>query len=283
MSVSLVLLGAFAGAWSAVFIRLSSLPPTLLAAYRLLIAAAVLAPLYFRDAARFSFRPTAESLRLVLVPGFLLACHFVSWNIGVRRTSVANSTLIVNMTPAAMPVFAYLLSKERLGGREILGTLTALAGAVLLTGSGFRLSRGTFPGDLVSFGSMILFTGYLAAAKKANRMPSITLYVAPLYLWAGLLCLLASFAAGPPWEVPHGHRDAAMASALAIVCTVGGHSLFNYGMKALRSQLVSLLVLTQAPWAALIAFFVFAEVPDLVFLPASLLMAAGILLTGGRT
>jgi drug/metabolite transporter (DMT)-like permease len=177
-----------------------------------------------------------------------------------------------------MPVIVFLLYREKPSVKEILGTLLSLAGAGFLAGPGFRLTSGNSLGDLISFASMVLFAGYLALAKGRNRHPSVWVYVVPLYLWAGVLCMGAAFFVSPPWTAAHGTRDVAMALALALVCTVGGHSLLNYGMRVLKSQLVSLMVVTQALWAPLLGYLFFSEIPGPAFFPAAALVGAGIVL-----
>ena len=280
--VAIVLFGAFAGAWSAIFIRTAALPPALLASYRLLLAAVLLTPTFLRDAHRARLSLSPALLRVGAVPGIFLAAHFIVWFYGVRMTSVANTTLIVNMVPAAMPFFAFFINRERLTLRETLGTLVALSGLVLLGGSDFHLSAESFMGDLLSFVSMILFTVYLAFGKKKNTLPSLWLYVVPVYYWAGLFCLLVSFGTTPPWAFLPNYTDLLMVAGLAVVCTIGGQSIMNYGMKTLRSQTVSLLILTQFAWAAGIAFLLFREKPAPIFFPSAALILSGIGIVVGR-
>jgi len=49
-------------------------------------------------------------------------------------------------------------------------------------------------------------------------------------------------------------------------------------MKRLRGQLLSLLALTQALWAVVIAFLLFDENPTFAFFPASLCILGGIVI-----
>jgi len=277
-SVVLVLIGAFAAAWSAIFIKLAGTHPVLLSSYRLLLAAAILSPRYLKDASRFNMPVGFSSFRPVLVPAVLMAAHFISWTVGARLTYVANSTLIVNMVPLAMPFFAFFLYRERLERTELIGTVLSLLGTFLLVGADFRISFDTFVGDMVSFVSMVFYTGYLACAKVKNRMPSVWLYVVPLYYAAGFICLAAALFVVPPWAEACTPQDAVAILGLAVVCTVVGHSIFNYGMKRLRGQLVSLLALTQALWAVVIAFLLFDENPTFAFFPASLCILGGIVI-----
>ena len=274
--VVLMLLGAFAAAWSAIFIKLSSIHPVLLSSYRLLLAAAVLTPWYLRDASKYNKPVNLSVFKPALIPAVFLSIHFISWNVGVRLTFVANSTLLVNMVPLAMPIFAFFLYRERLDRAEAFGTSLSLFGTLLLVGADFRVSFDTFAGDVICFVSMAFYTGYLAYARIKNRMPSVWLYVVPLYYLAGFLCLAAGLFVAPPWQERVTLQDGLAVFGLAVVCTVVGHSIFNLCMKHLRGQLVSLLALTQALWAVVIAFLLFDENPPFAFLPASLCIVGGI-------
>ncbi|MBN2323897.1 MAG: DMT family transporter [Spirochaetes bacterium] len=274
----LLIAGVFCCSTSVIFIKLSAVPPILLASYRLLVASAFLTPLFFRSIGRMRDTFSLRDLRHSILPGVVLAVHFIVWNVGARLTLAANSTLIVNMVPVVMPCLLFFIAKERVTRREIVGTSCAMLGVLLLGGTDVRVSRSTFMGDTACFISMILFALYLSMAKKNNRFETIWLYIVPLYYIAGFFCLIA----GLLFETPPLHYDlleAAYIAGLGIVPTVAGHSILNYSMRRLRGQLVSIAILSQFVFAGVMGFLLLGEIPNHFFYSASVLLVGGGIIT----
>lgn len=271
-------------------IKASSLHPSLLGAARLLVAGIVLLPLYLRDsrAAGRDLRAMAVSARPALLPGAMLALHFITWNYGARSTLAANASLIVNLSPVAMPVIMYFLCRDRPRPRELIGTALALSGVFLLSGAGARLGADTLRGDLTCFLSMIFLTLYVALGRTNNRGSSLWLYVVPLYWVAGLLSLAISgplvraeglWSAGSPASVLHLGAELFFPLYLGLFPTVVGHTIINRSMRVLPGQIVSIAILSQFIFAGILSFLLFGEVPSALFLPASLLVLSGALVT----
>lgn len=272
-----LLLGVFACSTAVIFIKASHEHAVLLSAYRLLVAVLVLVPVFLRDYRKHRDTIHLRDFTLTIVPGIILGLHFVSWIIGARMTTATNASLIVNLVPVAMPFFLFFLIREHLTRKEIAGTVLALVGMLVLSAADYRISREFFRGDLLCFLSMLFFSGYLALGRKNRHFPSIWLYVIPLYLTAGLFCLLVAIFLTPLVK-PYPPREIALILALGIIPTVIGHSILNHSLKHLRGQLVSIINMAQFVFAGIMAFFLFREIPDWTFYVACLLLLLGSIL-----
>jgi drug/metabolite transporter (DMT)-like permease len=270
----LLLLSILAMSTSVIWIKAGTSHPFIVAALRLLVACLLLAPVFLRDRARHHAVFTRDHLRRTLLPAVLLAGHFLSWTAGARMTGSAQASLIVNMVPVAMPFLLFYVTGERINRLEILGTAIAIAGVLVLTLRD-ALSGGDPFGNIVCFGSMLLFALYIALGRRNRDFPTVWLYVAPVYLVAGLICLAASV----PWlgsfDAGSG-REWLMIAGLAAVPTVIGHSLLNNAVRHLRGQLVSLCTVGQFVFAGIMGWLFFGEVPVPLFYGASILVVAGI-------
>jgi len=279
MALQYILLafGVFCCSTAVIMVKACGVEAIPLAAYRQLIAAAVLAPLFVREwrrhASAFGRRQT---LRAIL-PGVLLGTHFMTWIYGARLTDAANASLIVNMVPIVMPFLLHVLIRERLTRGEWLATAIALAGLLVLTAADYEFRPDHFLGDVVCLGSMLLFAGYLALGRRNRDFPSIWLYIPPVYLAGGMACLLTALAAGSDLAVP-SPRDWLLVLGLGIVPTVLGHSLLNVAMRHLRGQTVSIANLSQFLFAGVLAFFLLDEIPAWNFYLAAVLVVAGAVL-----
>jgi drug/metabolite transporter (DMT)-like permease len=273
--VSLVVFGVFIASTSVIMIKASTIHPLLQSSYRLLGAVAVLAPFLFRE---LRARGERLSLRLVapsILPGIILGLHFIAWIYGARLTLAGNSTIIVNMSPVVMPFLAFFLLKVQPSRRELLGTLIATAGVALLAAADYRGDALHFRGDLLCFAAMLLFTVYLALARKSNDSGRLWSYLVPLYSFGGIFCLLVALALGVDPVAGITWTDVAMTAGLALGPTIMGHSIMNWAMMRFPPQVVSILNLGQFIFAGAIAFFLFGEVPRAVFYATSALIVAG--------
>lgn len=270
-----LVLAVVACATAALMIRASATAPVLIAAYRLLIAAALLTPAYLRARRRHPDYPLASLCRQAVPAAALLAVHFWSWNIGVHMTAIANASLIVNLVPVAMPFVIWFMVRERIGRAEAVGTALALGGTALLALADYHISLRTFTGDLVCFASMLAFAVYLAWNRRAH-LPTIWLYVPLVYLFAGLLCLLAGLASGEDILVTT-RREALLMCGLALIPTIVGHTLLNVSMRVMRSQVVAISSLGQFIPAGILAWLIFDEIPTRLFPVATALVIAGAL------
>lgn len=246
----------------------------LVGTYRLLLAALFLSPVFYRDWKRHRGEIKASDLLRLIIPAFFLAAHFASWALGARLTLVANASLIINLAPIAMPVFAFALVRERITRIEIFGTLVAIGGVVLLSWHDFSVGGENMKGNLVCFLSMLAFTAYLAFGLRGAKLPTVWLYVVPLYAIAGAMSFAVSFftldsvAVVEPVEMGR-------ILALAIVPTILGHTILNQSLKRLKGQVVSVVNLHQFVFATITAFFVYGEVPSWSFVVAAMMCSFG--------
>jgi len=274
---SLLFVGVFACSSSGVLIKSSTEPSILVAAFRLLIASILLSPLYFLALQKHRTQYKFAHLRATVWPGIILGLHFITWITGVRHTLIANATLLVTMTPVVMPFFLYFLFRQKLTRAEWLGTILAVIGVLVLTGFDFQFSPRHFRGDMICLLSLILLTYYLVLARINRNIPSIWLYLVPLYFFAGLFCLLLTpFFQVNPFQV-YPWREIVIFLGLALIPTVIGHSLFNYCMRHLPSQFVAIVTPSEFIIAGILAYFFFHEVPEWTFYLACLLLLTGIL------
>jgi len=274
IKIFFLIVGVFSCSTSVIFIKLSTEHPLLLATYRLFVAAIFLTPIFIREKKRLAQNYGIYSLRKSLLPGIVLAFHFITWITGARLTMASNATIIVNMVPIVMPLFSFFLLREKITKQEYIGTAIALAGLALLSGMDFHIAKNNFLGDVLSFIAMILFALYLALGRKNRGIPHLMLYLVPLYYVAALFSLGFSIFFINPIK-PYTIKNILLILGLGIIPTIVCHSLLNYAMKYFRSQTVSLINLTQFIFAAIMGFIFLNETPSTYFYIASIFIVGG--------
>lgn len=272
--------GVAAASSAVLFIKLSKMPPITLAWMRLIVAALMLTPVLLFVLRRRRYRFTGADLWTALPGAVLLALHFVTWIVGVKMTTNANATLIVNLSPVVMPFAMYFAERQRLLRGEVIGSALALAGTAVLILSNPALWKpastvtSTLPGDLMCAVSMLFVVGYMVIARLRGRGRNVFVYVVPLYWLAtpiALLFGLQDLRHLPPID----GREATMILCLGLIPTVIGHSAFQYSMMHLRSQVVAISNLGQFIFAAIVAALVLGEYPTWGYYPAALLIVIG--------
>jgi len=168
--------------WSANYsiakIALLEFPPLLLCGLRITLAALLMAPIYLlqRGDATWGVRDLPILLYLSL---FGVTLNQLCFLIGLSRTSVVHSVLIISMTPILVLLIAGLMKQERITVRKAAGMLIAIAGVGILQAlppiDATPAARPTLLGDLFVFIAALTFSGFTVVGKTATlRHSSIT-------------------------------------------------------------------------------------------------------------
>src|SRR5512133_2917615 len=104
--------GIVAASQSGNIIRLADAPPLAIAAWRLVIASLLLAPLAGRRLGSLA-RLSRRQIALLVLAGVTLTAHFVAWIASVQHTTVANSATFFAINPVLTATAAHFFFGER--------------------------------------------------------------------------------------------------------------------------------------------------------------------------
>ena len=197
-----LLMGVLALSMSSLFIRWSSAPGTMTSFYRMLIASGVLTVILLRARGTAGLKISKKWLWLPLLGGLFSGLDHSVWSTAIGSTRLANATLLNNMAPLWVALFALVIWRMRLGGRFWLGLILALAGAGVVFGHDILSNPHLGWGDLLAIFSSLFYAGYFLVTQRARR----TLDTLP-YIWLSAI---------------------ASAVVLLVVNLVSGHSFANY-------------------------------------------------------
>lgn len=271
-------LGVLAVSGAAVFIKLSLAPPLVIASYRMLLASLILLPFAWQNHRQELRSLQRQHVALLVGSGFSLALHFAAWISSLQYTSVASSTVLVSTQPIFVMIFSYLLFKEKLNRRQLIGSGLAIAGSIVI---GLADTRGVasapLQGDLLALLGAVAAAVYFLCGKAVRQHLSVIPYAATAYgISAIVLLSLASLTGAKLW--PYSQREWLLFAALAIVCTVIGHSSLNWALAYLPTAAVGVATLGEPIGASIMAFFIWRETPSLPQLCGSALLLSGIML-----
>ncbi len=257
-----VLAGVFAVSFSALFVRLTTAPALIIATYRLLITFIILAPYAFlrhrQELASLSWRERGLSG----ASGICLALHLVTWFASLRYTSVASSVVLVTTQPVFVVIGSWFFFKEKISRLAMVGGALALCGSVIIGASDFQIGRDALLGDILALSAAVLVSGYLLIGRRLRGGISLPVYTFYTYGSSALVLVIASLISATPFA-PYSTRDWIIFLALAIVCTVIGHTVFNWVLRYVQASVVSVSVLGEPLGAILWASIFLREYPTL--------------------
>ena len=257
-----ILVGVFAVSFSSLLVRLATAPPLILAAYRLVFTFAILAPVSLAGGAVALRGMTARQVRLAAASGVFLALHFVTWFTSLNYTSIASSVVLVTTQPLFVVLGSWLFFRERVPRRALYGGLLAMVGSLVIGAADFQAGGEAFIGDLYALFAAVMVAGYLLLGRKLRGDVGLAGYTFVTYGASSLVLVVSALAWGLPFH-PYPGRDWLIFGALALVCTVMGHTVFNWVLRYVQASVVSVSVLGEPLGAIFWAAIFLGENPTL--------------------
>jgi drug/metabolite transporter (DMT)-like permease/transposase len=168
LALAALLAGAAGIAFAPIFVKISEVGPVATAFWRVLLALPILWA-WMEIEGRRSGKPGRPSgprdLLALFASGLFLGSTFALWHLSLGLTSVANSTLLVNLAPVFVALGAWLFLGQRSGATFLVGMAMALGGAALLVAGGpSRLGGGEMAGDGLAALAAVFYAGYFLSA-----------------------------------------------------------------------------------------------------------------------
>jgi drug/metabolite transporter (DMT)-like permease len=249
--VAIVAIG-FAG----IFVRLAQpAPPVVIGFYRMFFAAGLLSLWIALRRPRLRLRGRAAWL--AFAAGACFGGDMAFWQTSILLTSVATATLLVNLTPVHVGVYARFVRGERLHRRFVAGAALALLGTVVLMGEPAR-GPDDLRGMLLAIAASLLYAAYIVVMREARREIDVFSGLYAMTAGAALVLLLTALAKGDPLTGFPSHSWAVMALAAVVSQLVGVFGIV-WALRYLPDTLASVGLLGQPISAALLAWWILDE------------------------
>jgi drug/metabolite transporter (DMT)-like permease len=250
--------GILALGFSAILTKWAHAPGPVTAFYRMILAAAILSPLFVRNVRRLNLRLDRRVLILPFIGGLFTALDHAIWNTSVNMTSAANATLLGNTAPLYVALVAWLFFRERLKGKFWLGLALALAGAGLVMGNDFLNHPTLGVGDLLALAAGAFYGGYFLVTQRGRQRLDTLSYVWLATLIAGFCNLGLSLVLGMPLTGYPPQTYLALLG-LALFPQVTGYLMVGYALGHLPASVVSPTMILQPVLTALLAIPLLGE------------------------
>jgi drug/metabolite transporter (DMT)-like permease len=261
-----LLLGATCIGFSGIFVRFADVGPAAAGFWRMAFALPVLG-LWMGLEQRRPGRPaaTAGALLPIVLAGLAFGVDVVLYNASLAFTTIANASLLGNLSPVAVVLGGWLLFAER-PSRRILGALAlALGGALMLVLPKFTGSTAPAPGSLfgdsLAIGAAVSYAAYILAVRRARDRAEagrISLISSAI---CAVFCLVAALALGET-IVPASLQGWLAVIALGLVSHALGQGLITLSLGHYGASAASLVMVWPALVSVLAAWAIFGEQPS---------------------
>ena len=263
------------------YAQAAGVAPMAIAAWRLTLAALVVAPLAFLTARTELRRLAVVRWKIAFASGVFLALHFGTWISSLAYTSVASSVALVTTNPVWIGLFSVLVLRERMSRVRMLAIALALAGSGLILAADANETGGAAPdpllGNALALAGSIAVCGYLLIGRRLRASMSLTAYVGVVYPVAALCLMAGALAGGVPLT---GYSATAWAciAGLALGPQLIGHTSFNFALKHVSPTTIALVVLAEPVGSSVLAWLLFDEAIGPLKLGGMALLLAGVFL-----
>lgn len=276
--IIMIVVGVIGISLSSIFVKYSSAPSAVTAAYRLLWTILLMSPVTFgsREIRQELLQLSRRNLLLSILSGVFLAFHFTLWFESLRYTSVASSTTIVCTEVIWVSLGYALFLKGRMSLRAVLAIAVTLLGSVMIALADSSVGGAHLYGDILSLLAAITVAAYVLLGRVVRETVSTTVYTFTVYSSCAVVLLCFCLFQGNPL-FGYGISGVTVGLLLAIFSTILGHSIFSWCLKYFSPSFVSASKLCEPVVAAVLAGFLFGETPSALQLTGGALILGGVL------
>lgn len=254
-AVAALMFGACVIGFSAVLVRLTGTGPAAAGFWRLALALPALALI-----ARRTSGPLGRPSGIAAVTGLMFALDLGFWHYGIKFTSVANATVLSNITPVVVTAFAWIFLRQRPRALFLLAVAVALSGvwmmAVGKSGGGHVLNAPL--GNILSLATAFWYALYFLAMSHGRRTEGAS----RLMFWSGVVgapLLLIGALILREQIAPATAAGWAACLGLGLVHILGQGSI-AWGLGRLPTSTASVVVLVQPIVAGVMGWVLFGEI-----------------------
>ncbi len=272
----MIVVGIFGISLSSILVKYSQGSSVVTAACRLLWTVLLMTPVVIgkKEIRRELTQVDRKTLFLSLLSGVFLAVHFVLWFESLQHTTVASSTTIVCTEVIWVALGYCLFMKGTLSMKAVISIAAAFLGSVLVAVADSGLGGLHVYGDVLSLLAAIAVAAYTLLGRIVRKTASTSVYTYLVYSACAAALLILCWIQRENLFA-YGVCPVIVGFFLSVFSTILGHSIFSWCLKYFSPAFVSASKLCEPVVAAILAGFLFGEVP------ASLQILGGMGILGG--
>lgn len=242
-----LVLGAVMISFSAVFVKLVHVPPTVSGFYRVFFGGLILlGVMLFRRERLTTLKPRA--ILVLCLAALFFALDLFFWHRSILYVGPGVATLLANFQVFVLAAVGVLFLHERLTIPQWLAILLAMAGLVLLVGADWsHLPPLYHRGVILALISAVCYAGYLLALRRSRSSGtggSSYAAITVVSLATAVMLAVSMLAEGVSFDIP-GWTDGFWLVLYGLVPQVLGWVMISNSMSKVGASQVGLVLLLQ--------------------------------------
>lgn len=273
----MIVIGVLGISLSAIFVKYSTAPSAVTAAFRLGWTVLLMSPVVWakREVREELLHVNKRELGLSVLSGLFLAIHFVLWFESLQHTSVASSTSIVCTEVIWVALGFCLFLKGTLSKQAVLAIIIAFAGSVVIAYSDSSAGGAHLYGDILALVSAVAVAVYTLLGRIVRNNVSTSVYTYVVYVSCAAVLLGTCMVQSYPL-FGYGMSEVIVGLLLSVFSTILGHSIFSWCLKYFSPAFVSASKLCEPVAASIMAVFLFRELPSVLQIFGGAMIIGGV-------
>ena len=273
----MIVIGVLGISLSAIFVKYSTAPSAVTAAFRLGWTVLLMSPVVWakREVREELLHVNKRELGLSVLSGLFLAIHFVLWFESLQHTSVASSTSIVCTEVIWVALGFCLFLKGTLSKQAVLAIIIAFAGSVVIAYSDSSAGGAHLYGDILALVSAVGVAVYTLLGRIVRNNVSTSVYTYVVYVSCAAVLLGTCMVQSYPL-FGYGMSAVIVGLLLSVFSTILGHSIFSWCLKYFSPAFVSASKLCEPVAASIMAVFLFRELPSVLQIFGGAMIIGGV-------
>lgn len=273
--IAIQLLGVAFLASAGIWVKLSSVGPISQGFYRMLLTIVMMLPFTYKSLRNV----TKKQFIIAFLGGLCLGADVLFWNLALMKTSVADCSLMVNLTVFIVSPISFFLFKEKIKKEFVVASIIAFVGVVMVifsAATGYN-GQSSIYGNLLAMGASVAYSGYVLFIYRVrdglnNRaVVLISTFGAMIFLLAGMIPVEG-------FTLPPNGREWIIIILYAVCGQILGQGLVSMCLGKLNATLVTVLSLTSIGISAVYAYIIFGELLMPVELMGMIITIIGVFL-----
>ncbi|MGE6147829.1 DMT family transporter [Aeromonas media] len=214
--------------------------------------------LCYRRLGRFSYQK--GDWRWLALMGALEPCLYFLLEVNaLRYTSAGQAGMVCALLPLMVALVAFVLLRERVSRRQLLGFAIAICGIALLglAEGADEFAPNALLGNSLEMGAMLCAATYSVVFKKLSSRYGVMTLTA-LQAFVGTL-FFAPFAFSESWPITWDWQDMGVILFLGAFVTLGAYLLYNWSVTQVKVTLAAAYVNLIPVFTLLLAYLLLGE------------------------
>ncbi|MDD6880127.1 MAG: DMT family transporter [Firmicutes bacterium] len=195
------------------------------------------------------------------ISGAFLFAHFFSWFNAVKLTNIASAAVLASLHPLVVLLVTIFIYKKRVNYKAILAILVALAGGAVIVGVDYNaFAGGNLKGNIFAFLAAMFMGLYFSVGDAVRKRVDGGLYVLLVFFSCWICFIIGNIVTGTEL-LGYPAMDYVMLVAMALMCQIGAHAVFNLCIGHVSSLYVSTWETGDAVFSTIFAVIFLSQIP----------------------